>query len=320
MSGAYANLDGLVRLSQRQGVDIRRPLLRVLTDLYVQEHHHTQQQEQQFVELTIRLLPDIDAPTRMSVAKKLIGYPGAPSAILKMLADVEPEVRALLDETHTEETSHSKPALDPVPLPAIETPMTLVANTIEENDPPRTAGEAFFRMSSAERTALLRSRELHATTTTKLLIPGHAVAAGRIEAAALRRSQEDIVRELRQSLGISNRTAWRIVQDATGEPILIAAKALNMPMESLISILLFINPIVGESVERVFSLAATYGRMAESAGVEIIESWREEAAARPQVKFQSVSAEDGAGDTRTGTHDRSRFAPADQTATKAVNE
>lgn len=318
MAGAYANLDGLVRLSQRQGVDIRRPLLRVLTDLYVQEPHHTHEQEQQFVELTIRLLPDIDAATRLSVARKLVGYPGAPTAILKLLADVEPDVRALLEEAgERKSTEAEQPA--PAPAAAVETPIALVANAIDENDPPRTPGEMFFRMNSADRTAILRDPRAEEDGGRKFMIPGAAVAAGRIEAAALRRNQEDMVRELRQGLGISNLTAWRIVQDETGEPLLIVARALGMPIESLIGVLLFVNPSVGESVERVFSLAATYDRMAEGAGLAILESWREEAAARPQVRFQSVSAGDGTADNRTAARERGHAAP-DAARDRAINE
>ena len=40
-------LDGLVKLSNRDGVDIRPTLLRVITDLYLQKTDHTAEEAQQ---------------------------------------------------------------------------------------------------------------------------------------------------------------------------------------------------------------------------------------------------------------------------------
>src|SRR5262245_61621016 len=98
MRRAFANLDGLVRLSNTEGVDIRRPLLRVLTDLYVQEKSHTREEEQQYVELTLRLLPAVDASTRFAIARKLATYRLTPAAIREALVRTAPEIAALFAE------------------------------------------------------------------------------------------------------------------------------------------------------------------------------------------------------------------------------
>ena len=54
-------------LSRREGVDIRPTLLRVLTDLYVQTNAHSADEERQFVELTSRLIEQVDDATRAAV-------------------------------------------------------------------------------------------------------------------------------------------------------------------------------------------------------------------------------------------------------------
>ena len=72
------NLNGLVELANRDGVDIRPTLLRVMTDLYVQKPQHTEQEEQHYTELALRLIDLVDAKTRAIVADKIAGYPTAP--------------------------------------------------------------------------------------------------------------------------------------------------------------------------------------------------------------------------------------------------
>src|SRR3954462_11690417 len=90
------HLDGLVALSRREGVDVRPALLRVLTDLYVQEKHHSREDEQQYVELALRLLPAVDLATRKTVASKLGSSPFAPAAVIEHLASDVSEIAGLV--------------------------------------------------------------------------------------------------------------------------------------------------------------------------------------------------------------------------------
>src|ERR1700724_3886792 len=78
-------LDGLMTLSRREGVDIRPTLLRVLTDLYVQASKHSTDEERQFVELTSRLIDQVDDATRAAVRARLAIYPGTPVEVLRTL-------------------------------------------------------------------------------------------------------------------------------------------------------------------------------------------------------------------------------------------
>src|SRR3954454_9992679 len=76
----FPGFDGLMTLSRREGVDIRPTLLRVLTDLYVQTSAHSADEERQFVELTSRLIEQVDDATRAAVRARLAIYPALPCA------------------------------------------------------------------------------------------------------------------------------------------------------------------------------------------------------------------------------------------------
>src|SRR6202023_3933854 len=65
--------------------DIRPTLLRVLTDLYVQASSHTDDEERQFVELTSRLIDQVDDATRAAVRARLSVYPATPAEIMNKL-------------------------------------------------------------------------------------------------------------------------------------------------------------------------------------------------------------------------------------------
>ena len=75
----FPGFDGLMTLSRREGVDIRPTLLRVLTDLYVQASAHSADEERQFVELTSRLIDQVDDATRAAVRARLAIYPATPA-------------------------------------------------------------------------------------------------------------------------------------------------------------------------------------------------------------------------------------------------
>src|SRR6476660_5701121 len=90
---SFPGFDGLITLSRREGVDIRPTLLRVLTDLYVQANAHTIEEERQFVELTSRLIEEVDDATRAAVRARLAVYPGTPTDILNKLG-LKPAISA----------------------------------------------------------------------------------------------------------------------------------------------------------------------------------------------------------------------------------
>jgi len=308
----FANLDGLVRLSQNEGVDVRRPLLRVLTDLYVQELNHTREEEQQYVELALRLLPDVDTATRLVVARKLHAYPNAPAAVLDAILHATPEAETFLAApagtdveaeylgaasdaaaARSEEAPEAEDA-------AVEDVAASAPAAHQHQSPPlqEDAGEAFLLMSPRERAQLLQSLEDYDVPEGDVpLLPAPRLGARKqIERAALARNRADFAREVQLALGIPSRIAWRIAHDDSGELIVVAAKALDMRVDMLTRILLILNPAIGESVERVFTLTSLYERLLPEAILPIVAAWRGELASRSAARFRSVHADDGSSE------------------------
>jgi hypothetical protein len=136
-------------------------------------------------------------------------------------------------------------------------------------------GELFLAADSAERRVILANLDREtAPTATRQSDPA---AWARLEAAALQRRPDDFVCEIERALAVTSVDARRIVEDEGGEPLLVAAKALAMPAPVLLRILLFLNPVIGQSVPRVFDLAQLYDRLAPEAASRIIASLRETA-------------------------------------------
>ena len=132
----------------------------------------------------------------------------------------------------------------------------------------------------------------------------------RLETAALRHHTGALMRELERALGISYQQSRRIVEDELGEPIVVAGKAMSLPADVLQRIVLFMNPRVGQSVDRVYELAALYNEISVEAARRLVAILR---AAAPADEPQKT------GDTRAicGTAETARRALSDVAATTA---
>ena len=74
----------------------------------------------------------------------------------------------------------------------------------------------------------------------------------RLESAALKRNPGEFSRILERALGVGRDLAEKITNDACGEPIVVAAKAIGMKLDVLQRILLFLNPAIGQSARRIY--------------------------------------------------------------------
>lgn len=86
-SSLLPHFESLITQSRKDGLDTRPVLARVVTDLYVQEPHHTPEEERRFAELIGGLLDTIDVASRAAIAKRLAAYHQAPRALLRRLAE-----------------------------------------------------------------------------------------------------------------------------------------------------------------------------------------------------------------------------------------
>src|SRR6266699_3302548 len=298
----FASLEGLLDHGRRQDFDIRPTLLRVLTDLYLQKPAHPPEDERYYTELALRLINSTYLPARTAVAERLATYPSAPHQVVMRLArDVIGVAEPIL--------KHS-PCLTPADLELIGADCgpahaSIVAARPRSDAPharnaQATAGtdgcldqgaaelsELFFSASGAERRLILMNLDYAAPASLELAAMPPNEIIGRLETAALRRNVEAFTREIELAFGIASALARRIVADELGEPIVVAAKALRAPRAVLERILLFVNPVIGQSVQRVHELATRYDEISPGAAQHLVAIWqnadpREHASPAPQ--------------------------------------
>ncbi len=255
---ANSPLDSLVDLACRDGVDIRPTLLRVITDLYVQVPAHTAEEETQYVELALGLIGAVDDQTRRAVAARLSNYAKAPQAVLARLAALP-----------------ATPAAAPPRAPkSTRSPETQVAPP-PSNVPTHELTELFFSATAEERRLILIHLDVVATPASQQQPPPAEAIIRRLESTALERNVTEFARMLDRGLSIGLALAARIAQDPSGEGIVVAAKALGMKADALQRILLFLNPVIGQSVERVFDLARLFDDITWRAADGMVAIWRE---------------------------------------------
>ncbi|HMF24150.1 MAG TPA: DUF2336 domain-containing protein [Pseudolabrys sp.] len=234
---ARVPIDTLVDLACRDGVDIRPTLLRVLTDLYVQKPVHDADEETQYVELALGLIDAVDAQTRGAVAVTLSAYPAAPAAVLLKLAGGS--------AAGTQGPSERDELI-----------------------------ELFFTASVEERRLILRNLDVAPEPGARRPPPVAGELLRRLENAALSRNPGEFARVLARALGVSGELATRITRDASGEPVVVAAKALGMQAEALQRILLFLNPVIGQSAARIYQLARLFDEITPASAERMLAIWR----------------------------------------------
>jgi uncharacterized protein (DUF2336 family) len=182
----------------------------------------------------------------------------------------------------------------PSPQPGIPTPpksFSTAARPIGPDSELRL-GDLFLAAPAAERRLILANLD----GTADLPLPPSAAQSSdtirRLEAAALQRKPAEFTRTLERALGVSAHHAQRIVMDEGGEPLLVAAKALGMAPDVVLRILLFLNPVIGQSVTRVFDLAKLYEAMSREAALRLVASLRSAGATRRWARYHPVLAPD----------------------------
>jgi hypothetical protein len=155
--------------------------------------------------------------------------------------------------------------------------------------------ELFFAAGSAERRLILMNLDYAEWPPGEPPEPLQRADVWRLETAALRHHTGTLMRELERALGISYQQSRRIVEDETGEPIVVAAKAMSIPADVLQRIVLFMNPRVGQSVDRVYELSSLYREISVEAARRLVTILR--AAEPPGSKARDTRSLYGAAET-----------------------
>jgi hypothetical protein len=281
----FSGFDGLMTLSRREGVDIRPTLLRVLTDLYVQASKHTSDEERQFIELTSRLIDEVDDATRAAVRARLAAYPGTPLEILQKLGlkptgpdrPAPPAKEILLSPP---QSLSAKPPED-------DAQVRLTASLSMQPQDAAEISDLFFGANSGERVSILRSLDgtpLKASPRIPEELARRAIET--LEMAAFASDLENFTFEIGETLILPARIASQVVDDGGGEPLACAAKALGMPGEVFQRVLLFLKPEVGTSVHTVYRLSRLYDDLSERSALIMLAAWRGSVLAVARAKYR----------------------------------
>jgi hypothetical protein len=290
----FPGFDGLMTLSRREGVDIRPTLLRVLTDLYVQANTHSADEDRQFVELTSRLIEQVDDATRAAVRARLAIYPGTPAEIMRKL-DLRPAQRAPVPAEIRTETVAASPQR---PLTDAEKRMT--SNLAMQPADAAEIHDLFFRANASERASILHSladTPLRAAPTIPERRARRAIET--LEMAAFAADVENFTIELGETLILPVRLAAQIVDDAGGEPLACAMRAIDMPGPVFERVLLFLKPDIGTSVNMVYRLSRLYNRLSERSGLVMLAAWRGSTMAVTRAKYRPALYDDERQRART---------------------
>jgi hypothetical protein len=81
--------------------------------------------------------------------------------------------------------------------------------------------------------------------------------------------------------------ARQIAEDPGGEPLACAARAIGMSSEIFERIILFLDPELGASVNRVYRLSRLYDALSERVALIVLAAWRGTTIATTRAKYQS---------------------------------
>jgi Uncharacterised protein conserved in bacteria (DUF2336) len=289
-SPLFPGFDGLMTLSRREGVDIRPTLLRVLTDLYVQASVHSEEETRQFVELTSRLIDQVDDATRSAVRARLAIYPGTPVGVLKQfgLKPPGPDQRGPL-ANELPSTPPSAPAVKPLSEAQLRMASSL---SMQPKDAAEISG-MFFSASASERALILHNlSDTPLKASARIPAARAARAIETLEMAAFAADVESFTIELGEALILPWKVATQVVDDPGGEPLACAARAMDMPGPVFQRVLLFLKPEFGTSVSTVYRLSRLYDRLSERSALIMLAAWRGSTMAVTRAKYRPVLYDD----------------------------
>jgi hypothetical protein len=265
-------------------------LLRVLTDLYVQARSHTVDEERQFVELVSRLIDQVDDTTRAAVRARLSIYPNTPMPIAYKLGlrQPDPELLPLAGPIET-----ASPSLVPSSRPHSEEAHRIAAQLTLQPDDAAQINDMFLAAGPSERAQILHNlADAPLRPAARVSGARAELAVKALEMAAYAVDPENFARELSEVLILPLSVSERIVQDEGGEPMACAVKALGMPGPMFERVLMFLDPTLGASVNRVYRLSRLYDNLSERAALIMLAAWRGNAVAVTRAKYRPTLYDD----------------------------
>jgi hypothetical protein len=298
-SSLFPGFDGLITLSRREGVDVRPTLLRVLTDLYVQTRRHSEDEARQFIELTSRLIDQVDDATRAAVRARLAIYPDTPVEVSLKLGLNPFRAAQPLPQASEEAPVAIAPAKPPS-----EAQLRVASNLSMQPKDAAEINDVFSRANASERALILHNlQETPLKASARIPAARAARAIETLEMAAFAADIENFTLELGEALILPSRVAAQVVNDASGEPLACACRALQMPNPVFLRVLLFLKSEFGASVQTVYRLSRLYDRLSERSALIMLAAWRGSTMAATRARYRPSLYDD--------QRHRARAAPAE---------
>jgi hypothetical protein len=261
---------------------------------------HSGDEERQFVELTSRLIDQVDDATRAAVRARLAIYPGTPVDVLRKLGlnPSSPDQRVSVAREIP-----APPSAAPPVKALSEAQLRMASNLSMQPKDAAEINEMFFRASASERALILHNlpdTPLKASARIPAARAKRAIET--LEMAAFAVDVENFTLELGETLILPSRVAVQVVGDPGGEPLACACKALAMPSAVFQRVLLFLNPEFGSSVNYVYRLSRLYDRLSERSALIMLAAWRGSTLAVTRAKYRPGLYDD--------ERQRARSAPA----------
>src|SRR5882757_7543538 len=313
-SPLFPGFDGLLTLSRREGVDIRPTLLRVLTDLYVQTSKHTIDEERQFIELTSRLIDEVDDATRAAVRARLAVYPATPAETLMKLGlrPARPDQPVPLARAIASPPPEPASVLQPADAPSRPAPNL----SMQPADAAEISG-MFFGANASERVSILHSLADTPLKASPRIPLGRALQSiEALEMAAFCADVETFTLEIGETLILPARIAAQVVDDPGGEPLVCAAKALGMPSYVFQRVLLFLKPEIGTSVTTVYRLSRMFDDLSERSALVMLAAWRGSILAAARAKYRPALYDDERSRARPSAQPRPAVQPDSATVVR----
>jgi len=279
----FPGLEDLLGTTSDDSKDRCASLLRALTDLYLQRPVHTLEDDHYYTELALRLIDSADVSERATLAARLAACPSAPLPVLKRLARDTIEVAGPI----LQHLPHLRTAEFESPTAAdTRAHWQIIASGLQRTQPaarrshhahqvgPSELSELFYRATAPERRLILINLEYALFIPTPSFPSIVRTDIWRLEAAALHKA-ETLTRELERLSGVSQSQARRIINDELGEPIVITAKAINLPKARLQRLLLVLSSCLGQWADRLHELTELYEEISTEAARKLIGIWRE---------------------------------------------
>ncbi len=297
-----AHADG----GDQRGADVTARLLLALTALFVQRSNHTAEEQRQYTELALGLIDNAGPAARADVAARLLHHPDAPAAVIARLDDARlahdrPDGASPLHSTRNQH-AEGRPAPDRsgetyprsenepyVGEPAREesgSSLASVAGQPRASLAPELA-DTFFALASPERRGML---SMIAAADAGEAAPGNGRRFHvRIDTAPWQGRTGAFARDFARLIDAPESLCERILNDPSGEPLVVAARATGMPVAILQRILLLVCPATNHSVQRVYDLTELYHSLDGGAARTLLAAWRDAARADGNAPPQAAA-------------------------------